>query len=304
MTRAGPCCVFGAVFLLWYPAAGFELEPVADGVLVHVGRHEEFSKANRGDIANLGVVIGRDAVAVIDTGGSLAVGEAFRSAIAEHTDVPVRYVINTHFHPDHVLGNGAFDGPEVTFVGHPKLPQALAERGPFYRQRLADLMGDDALASDVVLASHLIEDRETIDLGDRVIELRSWPTGHTSADLTVLDRQTGTLFAGDLLFMQRLPVVDGSLLGWLDLLAELAGLKAVRVVPGHGPASAPWPDALSAQKRYLEKLRDGVRDAIARNVPLAKAENAVPLDERENWMLADENHPRNVITSYTELEWE
>ena len=78
--------------------------------------------------------------------------------------------------------------------------------------------------------------------------LTAWQTAHPDSDLTVLDLRTGTLFAGDLLFIDRLPVVDGSLKGWLDVITELRRVPATRVVlSGHGPASAAWPDALDAQ---------------------------------------------------------
>ena len=104
----------------------------------------------------------------------------------------------------------------------------------------------------------------TIDLGGRTLELRAWPTAHTDTDLTVLDVATGTLFAGDLLFMERLPVVDGSLLGWLAVMDELEHSRRARVVPGHGPASAPWPEALAPQ-RALPRIsaRPGARRAAA-----------------------------------------
>ena len=94
-------------------------------------------------------------------------------------------------------------------------------------------------------------DEARIDLGDRVLVLNAWRTAHTDNDLTVLDLRTGTLFAGDLVFVDRLPVVDGSLKGWLDVLSELRRVRAARVVPGHGPAAAAWPEALDAQERYL-----------------------------------------------------
>ena len=96
-----------------------------------------------------------------------------------------------------------------------------------------------------------------------MLELRAWPTAHTDTDLTVLDTATGTLFAGDLLFMERIPVVDGSLLGWLRVMDELERLPAQRVVPGHGPPSAPWPEAAAPQRAYLEYLRDTLRARAA-----------------------------------------
>ena len=90
------------------------------------------------------------------------------------------------------------------------------------------------------------------------------PTAHTDNDLSVLDAASGTLWLADLLFMERVPVIDGSLLGWLEVLATVRRWPAERVVPGHGPASAPWPAAARAQIRYLERLRDDIRALIAR----------------------------------------
>ena len=150
----------------------------------------------------------------------------------------------------------------------------------------------------------MVEDALTIDLGGRVLELRAWPTAHTDTDLTVLDVATGTLFAGDLLFMERLPVVDGSLLGWLEVIDRLEALPARRVVPGHGPASAPWPSALAPQRAYLEYLRDRVRDELRRNRTLEQAVDEVPLPPGQSWRLVADNHPRNVTVSFTELEWD
>ena len=243
-------------------------------------------------------------MAVVDTGGSLLVGEAFAAALRARTDLPVRYVINTHFHPDHTLGNAAFEVGDTVFVGHRNLPRALAERGPHYLARMADIMGAAAEGSAIVLPTLLVEDRLLLDLGDRELELRAWSTAHTSADLTVLDRQTDTLIAGDLLFMQHLPVVDGSLNGWLDWHTHATEIDVDRVIPGHGPVIADWPQALAPQATYLEALRDSLRAEIARGVDLGTASETLPAANRNDWSLVDDYHPRNVITGYTELEWE
>lgn len=280
------------------------VEEVAPGVFVHAGAHEDFTPANAGGIANLGFVVGGAAVAVIDSGGSLTQGDRLLEAVRARTALPVRWVVNTHVHPDHVLGNAAFQDPEVAFVGHARLARRLADAGPIYLQSMERLLGPAASGTRVVPPTLTVADRLTLDLGDRELELRAWRTAHTDTDLTVLDRATGTLFAGDLVFMERIPVIDGSLNGWLEVLGELAGVEATRVVPGHGPASAPWPAALEPERAYLEGVRRSVRAAIQANESLDRAAESIPVPGGQQWRLAEDNHPRNVTAAFTELEWE
>lgn len=309
----------GAVVLAVRPAgatagARFGFVEVAPGVFAHEGEVADFAADNQGDIANAGCIVGEEAVLVVDTGGSARVGMALAAAVRAVTDRPIRWVVNTHVHPDHSFGNAAFldveNGIEPIVVGHARLPRAMAERGAHYLDRLGDLMGEAALAgTKAVPPTRLVERELVLDLGNRPVRLRAWPTAHTDQDLTVLDETTGTLFTGDLVFMRRLPVIDGSLLGWLAQLDVLEGMAFARIVPGHGPAMAAWPTAGVAQRHYLEALRDDLRQALADNVVLERAIAAVapppPASlSGEAWLLAEENHGRNVMAGYTELEWE
>ena len=285
-------------------AEPLRLEKVAEGVHVYAGPHEEASLPNLGAIGNAGVVIGRDSVAVIDTGGSPEFGRRLRAGIAALTDLPVAWVITTHAHPDHFFGHAAFDEDGTSFAGHRKLARALAVRGPFYFDAFERLVGAAFEGARIVAPSMEVSDEARIDLGDRVLVLNAWRTAHTDNDLTVLDLRTSTLFAGDLVFVDRLPVVDGSLKGWLHVMSELRRVPAARVVPGHGPASVAWPDALDAQERYLRALLDGVRREIAAGGSIESAIGRVAAEERDRWVTFDANHPRNVTASFTELEWE
>jgi quinoprotein relay system zinc metallohydrolase 2 len=281
----------------------------ASGVFVHLGRHEETSPANRGDIANIGFIVGEKCVAVVDSGGSLAVGLALKAAVRARTNRPVCYVINTHMHPDHVFGNAAFADPSnppdpARFVGSARLPEALATRGGHYRAALTATLGEQAAGSRVVPPELLVEGELRLDLGGRVLILRTWPTAHSNNDLTVFDEATGTLWLGDLLFEGRIPALDGSLKGWLAVIEQLRELPARQVIPGHGALGLAWPAALDATARYLESVAGQVRAGLDRGLPLHETVNAADPAEAAGWRLAESYHRRNVTAAYAELEWE
>ncbi len=292
-----------------YPACAqtvFGIRQIGDGNYAHFGQIALTSAGNRGDTANIGFVIGRDAAAVIDTGGSVAVGEAALAALRQVTGKPVRYVINTHEHPDHLFGNAAFDGLGATFVGHANLPASIREHGPFYLHSFRDVLGEAETARvRLIPPTLLVTDTLELDLGGRRLLLTAWhQAAHSDCDLTVLDEQTHTLFAGDLVFLDHVPVIDGSLKGWLDVLPRLAAVNAEWVVPGHGLRVAPWPAALDDERRYLLAVQADARRLIASGTPLADAVPLIGESERSRWRLFGDYSPRNATAAFSELEWE
>jgi quinoprotein relay system zinc metallohydrolase 2 len=277
---------------------------IAPGVFVHSGQTALMTRENDGATANIGFIIGEDAVAVIDTGGSVREAKQLLEAIRARTDRPIRYVINTHGHPDHAFGNAAFIRDGTVFVGHRNLPRALTSRGHFYLDAFRRIMGDQLIDEVSMIApTLLVNDTTKLDLGSRTLILRAWPAAHSDSDLSVLDEHTKTLFAGDLVFLSHIPVLDGSLRGWLGVIDELGTLPAQRVVPGHGPVSE-WPAALIEERRYLEALSSDVRALVRRGAPITVAAATAAASERSRWQLFDDYNARNATAAFSEIEWE
>ena len=281
------------------------VEEVAPGVFIHMGAIAEPDTENGGDVANLGFVIGARSVAVIDSGTTRAVGESLWRAIRARTDLPVRHLILTHMHPDHVLGASVFAEAGAEIVGAEGLARALLDRQQNYMQSIATLVGPAAfIGTSAPRPDRMVTDWAEIDLGGRALVLRTWPLSHTGTDLTLQDRETGVFFAGDLVFHLHTPALDGSLLGWQEVMADLAALPITRLIPGHGGPVLDWPEGAAPMRRYLDVLEADTRAALDRGDRLAEAVQEIAESERPHWQLFDAYNPRNATAAFTELEWE
>ncbi len=306
--RSALASSFGGFCLCCLPTLGrsaesFTMQEVAPGIFIRSGVNEDATPENLDAIANIGFIVGKEAVLVTDTGGSLVDGQWLCAQIKAKTDKPIRYVVISHVHPDHTFGAGAFAQDKPIYIGHAKLPEALSQRGEYYKKGLADIIGADKVGP-IVMPTRTIASTDEIDLGDRVITFRAHGSAHTTSDLSMLDKKTGMLLPADLLFVNRIPSLDGSLLGWLKELDALAAMNATRAVPGHGPVAVDFAPTAAALRGYLVDLRDGVRKEIKGDGSIETAIKTVGQDQASKWTLFASYNGRNVTEAYKELEWE
>ncbi len=289
--------------------ANFAIEELGNGIYVHHGAHLDIDTGYQGDICNISFVVGSLGVAVIDTGGSFKVGNQLRDAIKKVTKLPILYVINTHVHPDHIFGNAAFlqnkpDEANPVFVGHAKLGDAMQLRKETYDKLNQKYLGDDAKGSEIVKPTLPVKTVMDLDLGDRTLRLTPYAVAHSNTDISVLDSRTHTLFTGDLLFIERTPVVEGDIKGLIAAIDDLKTYPATQVVPGHGPTTKDWLTALNNSQRYLNILLTDVRNSIKKGESMEKAMDTAAASEKDSWTLFDIANRRNVNTIYPMLEWE
>ena len=282
------------VFLLAAPAQAGDYalapEEIADGVYVLWGRQEPMTADNGANICNTAFIVGADSVLVVDAGPSAAYAEQLLAAIARVTDKPVSHVAITHHHQDHSLGLGAFNARGARTLMTPNAAELLARDGAALLAMTATLVGADWMAGTAVARpTELIPDPRMIDIGGRLIHIGPLEYGHTPGDMTVMDVATGTLLAGDLVFIERAATVPhADIPTWLDNIDRIAPLDWRRLVPGHGPLVTERArlDPLRAYLSYLDKFSRasharGDSPAETLMVPLPARFAALAVVERE-----------------------
>lgn len=292
------------------PTAGskaLDVTAIADGVYLYQGDMAQLSRQNQGRIANLAFVVG-DTVAVIDAGISRAEGEALYTAIRHITDKRISYLILTHMHPDHIFGAEVFSEAGATVVASAHLPEAVARRVPDWMRSIPEQIGMAAFAGTRAASIDQTADAAAVlSLGHRKLLIQPVPAAHTDNDLTVLDRDTGTLFTGDLVFAGLTPSVDGSVRGWLEWLAQDPGTAVQRIVPGHGPVMTDREQATAPTFRYLTALYAAAQGALDHGLPLSQAVPAIVTsmqDQSPGWADFAATTARNAAQAYVEAEWE
>ena len=282
-------------------ASSYALTPfeVAGGVWMIEGAQESLNAANGGAICNI-VLLQTDAGAVIvDTGSTARFGTALRE-FADQRLGGVATVFNTHHHPDHWLGNQAFADRPIQALGASKA--AAEANGPDYVTALYAILGNWMTGTAPHPPAQTVAPG-AVSIGGRALRLIE-ETGHTGADLAIFDEQTGTLVAGDLLFLDRAPSFpDADIAAWKRALERLADLNPAGAVPGHGPLDRTGA-ALAQTRAYIEGFEDRMKRAVTRGLSPMEAILAGPMPEFAAMGANPEEYHRSVVQRWTDYESE
>lgn len=280
-------------------APGYRIAPheVADGIWLIEGAQESFGRANGGAICNIIMLETPEGAIVVDTGGTARHGAALR-AFADQRLGGVAVTLNTHHHPDHWFGNQAFADRPL---------RALAEtsaRQTDSAQVLADglyrILGSWMNGTTPAPAGLPVEG-DAMAIGGRDLQLLAL-SGHSQADLALLDRRTGTLIAGDLLFYDRAPSFpDADLAAWHTALQTLAAIGASGIIPGHGPFARDN-RAIAQTNAYLRDFQARLASAADQGLSPAEALAAGPMPEFGEMGANPEEYRRAVIQRWRDFE--
>ena len=277
---------------------GLVPQKVADNSWVLVGKTEDITRANGGNIANTAFVVTAEGVVVIDSGPSRRYGEQMRAAIASVTNRQVVRIFNTHQHPDHFLGNQAF--ADVPRVALPATQTGMREQGGAFVDNMYRMAGDWLAGTELTVAEDTATPGRQV-IGGHDFELIALE-GHTAGDLAIFDRTTGVLYAGDLIFLDRAPTTPhASIARWRAALDALATLPVRRTVPGHGPVHDDQRGILQTRD-WLDWVDGTLTRSAASGMDMAEV-MVLPLPERFAQMpLARSEFERSVTHLYSLYE--
>lgn len=279
----------------------YQLTPkkVAENIYVFIGKTEHFNFKNGGNIVNTGFIIGDDAVIVIDSGPSFQYGREMRAAIAKVTDKPIGTVLITHFHPDHFLGNQAYQDANILALN--KTVKGIQQQGELFNDAMYRLVGHWMKGTEVLIPK-VMDFQPKLTLHGRTLSLLQMQ-GHSGSDLLIFDEKSQALFAGDTVFHQRTPTTPHAKLDqWLQELAQLSQFNFKVLVPGHGPVVKDQ-RAIKQTSDYLAWLQQSLVKAAEQGTSMAEVLTA-DTSGQQFFSLAvfAEEYPRSVAHLYPAIE--
>ena len=294
-----------SLFLLTYSLQAFEYnlvpQKLSEDIYCFFGKPENISKENGGNMVNTCFVQTKEGFVVIDSGPTYGYASQAFVQMQEIAPLPVKYVINTHDHDDHWLGNSFYKEQGALLIGPETYEQNVV---PGMKTRMERELGEAIFdKTKIVTLDTIVKSTYRFTLGAKIFEvLKVSDRAHTSGDLIVHLAKESVVFAGDLVFNDRLTSMrDGSIVGAIAALDAIDAMKANIIVGGHGYRTDN--NATVLLRAYLEEMNTEIRTALDADVSLNEITQKVTMPKYKKLKLYDMLHKRNVLDSYSELEF-
>jgi glyoxylase-like metal-dependent hydrolase (beta-lactamase superfamily II) len=290
------------LFLWTAQAYEYHLTPVKVSEDVHCffGALENITKENGGNMVNTCFVQTKKGYVVIDSGPTYAYAEQAYAQMQKIQNLPVKYVIDTHDHDDHWLGNSFYKSKGALLIG-PRTYEQNVVVG--METRMQRTLGSEIYGkTKIVNLDSVVDHNLTLNVDGKIFEIQQLVAkAHTQGDLIIYVPDEKILFAGDLVFNGRVTSLrDGSIIGSLKALAKIDAMHPKVIIGGHGYKTDA--NATKELNAYLLEMKAEVLDALDNDVSMDEITQKVTMPKYENLKLYDVLHSRNVFESYRELE--
>ncbi|PLY07960.1 MAG: MBL fold metallo-hydrolase [Arcobacter sp.] len=289
-----------SINLLFANSFDYKLKPIklSDNSYYFYGKEEYFSEKNGGNIANTAFIITKNSVILIDTGSSKEYAEQLKEAIKKITNKPIKYVINTHHHPDHFLGNNAFKDNKI--YASKFTQNEISQNGDLYIMNLVNIV-QKAMQGTKMEAPNVILNTKTIDLDGYKLDVLYFD-GHTSSDIVLFDRKTNILYTSDLIFNKRaLATPHANIKKWISSLKKLKKINYSILVPGHGKASKSK-EPIKENIAYLEFLENSLINGVKNGLDIFEILSKPVPNNIKEFSMFEEEYERSIINLYPKYE--
>ena len=291
------------VFIHSLLAYDYSLEPkkVSETTHCFFGLSEVMDERNNGNMSNSCFVNMGTSYLVIDSGPTYSYALQAYEKMKQIKNLPISYVINTHVHDDHWLGNAYYAEIGVTIIGS----TAFENEPKVHKTRMQMRITPEAYSKTTQeFPSIFVENEKILNIDSKKVHLVSVnKKAHTESDLFVYIPSEKMVFVGDLVFNDRLPSIrDGHLQGWIDTLDEIREMDVEYIIGGHGEIVDR--SSIDMTYNYIKTLNERVATLLEDGEEISDVIDMVKMQEFKNINFYDSMHRQNVDIAYRMLEWE
>ena len=280
----------------------YTLKPQKISGAIHCffGAPEIMDTRNNGNMTNTCYVDLGESYLVIDSGPSYNYARDAHKTMRKIKDQKVSHVLITHIHDDHWLGNGYYKEQGALIIG----PKIFANTPPSSQIRMQKYISKEAFeGTSEVFPTQFIDGAKTLEIAGRKVELFAYDHPiHSQNDMTIFIPSLEVVFAGDLVFNERiLSLRDGDINNWLSALEDIEAKESKYIIGGHG--SMFLRQSTQGTKEYLQEVKKFVSEAIEEGLDITDTLERSHMPRFEHLKLYDIMHRQNVESAYRTLEW-